>query len=66
MCMVNREAIPLLVGVSIPLILLGLLIIQITRYDIIGFLLSIDIIYYIVIFPIVLGLIFALLNRSKE
>ena len=64
--MVNREAIPLLVGVSIPLILLGLLIIQITRYDIIGFLLSIDIIYYIVIFPIVLGLIFALLNRSKE
>jgi len=64
--MVNREAIPLLVGISIPLILLALLVIQKTKYDFISLLSSIDVIYYIIIFPIALGLVFALLNRSKE
>jgi len=64
--MVNREAAPLIVGVSIPLILLALLFIQLNQFDMLTIFLSIDMIYYIVLFPIFLGLIFAILYRSKE
>ena len=66
MSMVNREAAPLIVGVSLPIILLALLFIQLYQYDLLALLLSIDMIYYIVLFPIFLGLLFAILYRSKE
>jgi len=63
--MVNREAAPLLLGVSIPIILLLLLIIQLYKFDLVSLIKSVDIIYYIVLFPIFLGVILALANRSK-
>ncbi|RLF59643.1 MAG: hypothetical protein DRN27_01985 [Thermoplasmata archaeon] len=63
--MVNREAAPLLLGVSIPIILLLLLIIQLYKFDLVALIKSVDMIYYIVLFPIFLGVILALANRSK-
>jgi len=63
--MVNREAAPLFLGVSIPIILLLLLIIQLYKFDLVALIKSIDMMYYIVLFPIFLGIILALVNRSK-
>jgi hypothetical protein len=63
--MVNREAAPLILGVSIPILLLGLLIIQLYKFDLFSLIKSIDVVYYIVLFPIVLGVIIAFLNRTK-
>ena len=63
--MVNREAAPLILGVSIPILLLGLLLIQLYEFDIFAVIQSIDPIYYIVMFPIILGVIMAFLIRGK-
>ncbi|MFH1014066.1 MAG: hypothetical protein V1769_06130 [Thermoplasmatota archaeon] len=64
--MVNREALPLIVGLLIPLALVGIIILRTYGFDIFLLLGQINILYYIVIFPIALGLIAALLNRKKE
>jgi len=61
----NKEAVPLLVGLMIPLLLLGVLAMQWYGLDIIGLFQSIDPLYYIVIFPIALGLVIALVNRGE-
>jgi len=63
--MVNREAGPLILGISIPFFLLFLLIIQLYKFDFIAIIKTVDPIYYIVLFPIVLGIVMALANRSK-
>jgi hypothetical protein len=63
--MVNKEAAPLLLGVSIPILLLGLLVIQLYKFDIFSVLQAIDPIYYIVLFPIILGIIMGFLIRGK-
>ena len=61
----NKEAVPLLVGLMIPLLLLGTLVVQWYGLDIIGLIRRIDPLYYIVIFPIALGLVIALANRNE-
>ena len=63
--MVNREAAPLLLGISFPILLLLLLIIQLYQFDLVSIIQSIDTIYYIVLFPIALGVFMALANRVK-
>ena len=60
----NREALPLVGGLLLPLGIVGLLFLYFSGYDFIIYLRSIDIMYYIIVFPIGLGFIFALL-RSK-
>ena len=60
----NKEAAPLLVGLMIPLLLLGALVVQWYGLDIIGLIRTIDPLYYIVMFPIALGLFLALSNIS--
>jgi hypothetical protein len=64
--MVNREATPLLLGIFIPLLLVGLIALRMYGFDAFLLLAQIDVLYYIVLFPIVLGLVIALLNRSKK
>lgn len=64
--MVNREAAPLILGIFIPLILLGVIALRIYGFDILPLLAQIDVLYYIVLFPIALGLIVALMNREKD
>jgi len=64
--MVNREATPLILGLFIPLLLVGLIALRMYGFDIILLLDQVDVLYYIVLFPIVLGLIVALFNREKN
>jgi len=64
--MVNREAAPLLLGIFIPLSLLGIIALRIYGFDLLDLIAQVDVLYYIVLFPIALGLIIALLNREKN
>lgn len=63
--MVNREAAPLAIGLCIPLILVVIVMIQRYGIDFISFIKSLDVLYYIAIFPILLGLFVAIANRNK-
>jgi hypothetical protein len=62
----NREASPLLIAIIIPIILVSIIFLYINGYDITNYLKKIDIIYYIIIFPIALGLLVAILRYRKE
>ena len=58
----NREALPLIVAIVAPIIIVGIIVLYIYGYDFTRFIREIDIIYYIILFPIVLGLIFAVIK----
>jgi hypothetical protein len=64
--MVNKEAVPLLFAVIIPIILVSLVLLYNYGYDLTKYLRGIDILYYIIVFPIVLGLLVAILRSGKE
>jgi hypothetical protein len=51
----NREALPLLAGICIPIITVSFIVCYVEGYDFFGILRKIDIIYYIVLIPFVLG-----------
>ncbi|HDM66801.1 MAG TPA: hypothetical protein ENG62_00230 [Thermoplasmatales archaeon] len=51
----NREGIPLLIGVTLPILLVGLYLLE--RLDVIEVFSNIDIIYYIAMIPFGLGLL---------
>ena len=53
----NRESIPLIFALLVPIGLVTFLLLNYFKYDIISFLLGINILYSIIIFPIVLGFI---------
>ena len=61
----NREALPLIIGIFVPVILVGLIVLYISGYDITGYFRKIDIIYYIIVFPFGLGLLAAILYYRK-
>lgn len=61
--MVNREAVPLILGLCIPLALVLIVVIQFYGIDFISYIISLDYLYYIAIFPIILGLVIAVINR---
>ena len=62
----NREAGPLIFAILLPIILVLFIYIYMSGYDLIYYFKKIDIIYYIVIFPIALGLLVAILRYKKE
>jgi hypothetical protein len=62
----NREASPLIIAILIPIILVLFIYLYMNGYDIISYFKKIDIIYYIVVFPIALGLLVAILRYKKE
>ena len=62
----NKEAGPLIIAVLIPIILIIFIFLYINGYDVTRYLKKVDIIYYIIIFPIVLGLLVAILRYKKE
>ena len=64
--MVNKEAVPLLFAVIIPIILVSLVLLYNYGYDLTKYLRGVDILYYIIVFPIVLGLLVAILRSGKE
>jgi hypothetical protein len=51
----NRESLPLIFAVLIPVILVCLILLYYYGYDITVFLRQFDLIYYIIIIPFVLG-----------
>ena len=53
----NREAVPLIIGILSPILIVGLIVLYVNGYDITGFLRKINIIYYILIIPFGLGLL---------
>jgi hypothetical protein len=63
--MVNREAIPLAIGLCIPLVLVLIVVVQIYGIDFVSLIKSLDVLYYIAIFPILLGLFVAIANRHQ-
>ncbi|MCK5300684.1 MAG: hypothetical protein V3S79_02545 [Candidatus Thermoplasmatota archaeon] len=62
----NKEAGPLIIAIIVPIILVSLMFLYINGYDITIYFRKIDIIYYIVVFPIALGLLVAILRYKKE
>jgi len=58
----NREALPLILAILTPIILVSLIMIHINGYDLISFFRRIDLIYYIIILPIVLGFMVAVMK----
>jgi hypothetical protein len=59
-CM-NREAIPLIIGILLPMLLVAGIVLYLSGYDITLFLRKINIIYYLVIIPFVLGFLVIIL-----
>jgi len=53
----NRESLPLICALLIPIALVSFILLNYYGYDIILFFRKINILYYIVIFPIVLGFV---------
>ncbi len=53
----NRESLPLICALLIPVALVSLILLNHYEYDIILFFREINILYYIVVFPIILGFI---------
>lgn len=61
----NREAVPLIVGLLVPIIVVSLIVLYVSGYDVTVYLRKIDVIYYIVVLPFALGLLAAILWFRK-
>jgi len=53
----NRESLPLICALLIPIVLVAFFMLNYFEYDVISFLLNVNVLYYIIIFPIVLGFV---------
>ena len=63
--MVNKESLPLIVALLVPILLVSIIILYFYGYDITLFFREINIIYYIIIFPIALGFIVAIIKYIR-
>ncbi len=62
----NREAVPLIIGILIPVLLVGGIVLYLSGYDFTVFLKKINIVYYLVIIPFVLGFLVIILWFRRE
>ncbi len=53
----NREAVPLIVGILVPVIFVALIVLYLNGFDITIYLRNINIIYYLILLPFALGLL---------
>jgi len=53
----NREAVPLIIGILVPIILVALIILYFSGYDITVYFRKINLIYYLMVIPFALGLL---------
>jgi hypothetical protein len=58
----NKEAIPLILALLTPIFFVSLVIIHFNGFDLISLFRKIDLIYYIIIIPIALGLLVAIIK----
>jgi hypothetical protein len=61
----NREAVPLIVGILVPIVIVALIVLYVSGYDITVYLRKIDLIYYVIVLPFGLGLLAAILWFKK-
>jgi len=61
----NREALPLIIGILIPIIIVALIVLYLSGYDMTVYLRKINIIYYLLILPFALGLLAAVIWYRK-
>ena len=61
----NREALPLIIGILIPVIIVALIVLYVSGHDVTVYLRKIDLIYYVIVFPFGLGLLAAILWFKK-
>jgi hypothetical protein len=61
----NREALPLISAILVPIVLVSLILLYFYGYDFTLYLRKIDVIYYIILFPFVLGLVAAVMKLKK-
>jgi hypothetical protein len=61
----NKESLPLIVGLLVPLVIALIIILYIYGYDITKFLRDIPLIYYIIILPIALGFTVAIAKYMR-
>ena len=64
--MVNRESLPLILALLVPIVLVLLILLYVSGYDIFIFFTKIDILYYIVILPIALGFTAGIIKYLKK
>jgi len=62
----NRESLPFILALLIPIVLVSLVLIHIYGYDLTSFFRELDIIYYIVILPLALGFIVTIIMSGKN
>jgi len=63
--MVNKESLPLIAALLIPILLVSIILLYFYGYDITLFFREINIIYYIIIFPIALGFTVAIVKYIR-
>jgi len=63
--MVSREAAPLYLAICIPILAIAFIGLYLLGFNIIGYIQQINPLYYIIVFPIALGLIIAVVFRDK-
>jgi len=61
----NREALPLILAILTPIVLVSLILLYFYGFDFTLYLKKIDLIYYIIVIPFALGLFAALLRLRK-
>ncbi|UCF50173.1 MAG: hypothetical protein JSU91_01440 [Thermoplasmatales archaeon] len=61
----NRESIPLLLTLLVPVILVFIVLLYYYGYDLTEFFRKINILYYIVLIPIVLGFFVAIIKYMR-
>jgi hypothetical protein len=61
----NREVVPLIVGILAPIILVSLIVLYLSGYDFTIYFRRINIVYYFLVFPFALGLLAAILWYRK-
>ena len=61
----NREALPLISAILVPIVLVSLILLYFYGYDFTKYLRKIDVIYYIILFPFALGLVAAVMKLKK-
>ncbi len=66
----NREALPLIIGLLIPLVLVLVIVLYFSGYDVTlslrEFLKKIPILYYIIVLPVILGFIIAIAKWKEN
>ena len=62
----NRESVPLIVGLIVPILLVFFILLYYFGYDITEIFRRVDLIYYIIIIPFVLGFTVVIIKLVKR